>query len=268
MKRSADYPLATRPIMGFSDEYAAGFFDPMHSHQRSQVSFSESGVVSVITETSSFVLPPRRAIWIPAGMPHEFHCKAPFSSYTLYIDPELDWQPQECRVFEVSELVKALIYEVGHFSVQYDIEGREGILARLLIDEIKRMPSTPSQIVLPRDVRLLRVCKELIDDPADKRSIDHWAQIAGMGRRTFTRLFRHETGAGFAVWRQHMRLMDAISRMAQGQPITTVALDVGYESPSAFTSMFHRTFGVPPSAYLSRTQQRQEALDTGLTSRH
>lgn len=265
MKKSADYPLASRPIMGFADEYPAGFVDPLHSHQRSQLSYAAVGVLSVITATSSFMLPPRRAIWIPAGMMHEVHCRAAVSSYTLYVDPALDRQPQRCRVFEVSDLVKALIFEVGHFAVGYDLEGREGRIARLLLDEIGRMPSTPSELVMPSDPRLLRVCHALIDDPADQRDIDDWANVAGMGRRTFTRLFRHETGAGLAVWRQQLRLMAAISRLVAGQPITTVAFDVGYESPSAFTAMFHRTFGVPPSAYLSESQARQEALDFGLS---
>ncbi|MBY0512164.1 MAG: helix-turn-helix transcriptional regulator [Rhodospirillaceae bacterium] len=264
MKRSADYPLMTRPVMGFEDDYPAGFRDPLHSHPRSQVSFAVSGVASIITENSSFLIPPRRAMWIPAGVLHEMHCRAPVSCYTLYIDPTLDQHPQDCRVFEVSELVQALIFEVGHFPVAYDLEGREGQLARLLLSEIQRMPSIPSELTMPRDVRLLRVCMQMIDEPGDQRGIDEWAAVAGMGRRTFTRLFREETGAGFAVWRQQLRLMSAISRMAAGQTITTVAFDVGYDSPSAFSAMFHRTFGVPPSEYLSISLQRQKELDMGL----
>jgi AraC-like DNA-binding protein len=263
VKRSADYPLTTRPVMGFADDYPAGFFDPLHSHERSQLSYSVSGVTCIITEESSFILPPRRAMWIPAGMRHEVHCRAPVSSCTLYIDPALDRQPRRCRVFDVSDLVKAMIFEVGHFSTGYDLEGREGRIVRLLLDEIERMPNTPGELAMPRDPRLLRVCKALIDEPADQRDIDDWASVAGMGRRTFTRLFRQETGTGLAVWRQQVRLMAAVSRMADGQSITSVAFDVGYESPSAFSAMFHRIFGVAPSAYLSVTQQRQEELDTG-----
>lgn len=256
MKRSIDYPLQSRPIIGFADTIPAGFVDPQHSHQWSQLSYSAFGTISVITETSSFMLPPHRAIWIPAGMMHEVHCRAAVSTYTLYIDPAFDRQPRQCRVFEVSELVKALIFEVGSFPVGYDLDGREGQLARLLLDEIERMPSTPSEIVMPRDRRLQRVCHALLDDPADQRDIDEWASVAGMGRRTFTRLFKDQTGAGFAVWRQQVRLMAALSRLALGQPITTVAFDVGYESPSAFTAMFHRAFGAPPTAYLARAHHR------------
>ncbi|HSI18636.1 MAG TPA: helix-turn-helix transcriptional regulator [Sphingomonas sp.] len=260
MKRSIDYPLHSRPIIGFIDEYPAGFVDPLHSHDESQLSYSAYGTISVVTETSSFMLPPHRAIWIPAGVKHELHCRATVSTYTLYIDPALDRQPQQCRVFEVSDLVKALIFEVGSFPVGYDLDGREGRLAQLLLDEVERMPSTPSEIAMPRDRRLLRICHALIDDPADQRDIDDWATIAGMGRRTFTRLFKDQTGAGFAMWRQQVRLMAALQRLALGQPITTVAFDVGYESASAFTAMFHRTFGAPPSAYLAKAHHRPGAM--------
>lgn len=239
-------------MIGFSDDYPAGFVDPLHSHAESQLSYSAWGTISIITETSSFVLPPHRAIWIPAGTLHELHCRADVSTYTLYIDPAIGRQPVQCRVFEVSDLVRALIFEVGRFSVGYDVEGREGRIAQLLLDEVELMPGIPSEIAMPRDRRLLRVCRELIDDPADQRNIDDWANVAGMGRRTFTRLFKDETGAGFAAWRQQVRLMAALSRLALGQPITTVAFDVGYESASAFTAMFHRAFGQPPSAYVTK----------------
>lgn len=249
--------------MGFADDYPAGFVDPCHSHHRAQLTYAESGVISIITEQCSFILPPRRAMWIPAGMMHEVHCRAPVSCYTLYIDPCLDRRPRRCRVFEASELVKALIFEVGHFPVEYDLEGREGRIARLLLDEIERMPATPGEVLMPQDPRLARVCRALLENPADQRDIDDWAQVAGMGRRTFTRLFRDETGAGFATWRQQVRLSAAISLMAQDKPVTTVAFEVGYESASAFTAMFHRAFGVTPSAYMSMSKERQDRLDCG-----
>lgn len=70
-----------------------------------------------------------------------------------------------------------------------------------------------------------------------------------MSRRSFTRCFRDETGMSLAAWRQHVRLLEALARLGCGQPITTIALDVGYESPSAFTAAFQRAFGVPPSRY-------------------
>ena len=42
----------------------------------------------------------------------------------------------------------------------------------------------------------------------------------------------------------------ALPRLAAGEPVTRVALDLGYASPSAFTRMFRRVLGVSPSEYL------------------
>lgn len=249
MKRSCDLPLTIRPVVALEDNYPAGFVDPYHVHHRSQLSYATSGVMAVMTEQTSFVLPPHRAVWLPAGTMHQVTCSGPVTINTLYIDPDLPDQPQACRVFEVSELVRALIHEILTFDHAYDVDGREGRIVRMLLDEIKRMPTIPVHAPMPRDRRLRRVCDMIIADPADQRSLDDWTSVAGMGRRTFTRAFKVETGMGLATWRQQVRLMAAISLLASGRSITSVAFDVGYDSPSSFTAMFHRALGVPPSLY-------------------
>lgn len=238
--------------MGFADEYPAGMVDPAHSHPRSQLTYCSSGVMMVMTAEGVFMLPPHRAIWIPAGLEHEVQCRGPVSSYTLYIDPALDPDPQTARVIEVSDLVRALVFEVGQFEPSYDLDGREGQIATLLLSEIRRMAVTPSDLPLPRDPRLLRVCHALMENPADHRDLDGWASLAAMGRRTFTRAFRRETGAGLATWRQQVRLMAAIPMMEAGKSVANVAYEVGYESPSAFTATFHKVFGLPPSAFVNQ----------------
>jgi AraC-like DNA-binding protein/mannose-6-phosphate isomerase-like protein (cupin superfamily) len=252
MKRSADYPLEQRPVVALQDEYPAGFVDPFHSHQRTQLLYASAGVMSVVTDSTSFVLPPQRALWLPAGTPHEVSCRGPVSLRTLYIDPANDSHPGQCRVIEVSDFLRALILEVMQFGTDYDLAGREGRIVRLLLDEIERMPNAPYQARMPTDDRLVRVCRAIIAEPADGRDLDELARLAGMSRRTFTRLFKQETGMGVAVWRQQVRLMEALSLLASGRSVTMVAYDVGYDSPSAFTAMFHRTFGVPPSQYQVR----------------
>lgn len=252
MKRSTDYPLEQRPVVALQDEYPPGFVDPTHSHQRTQLLYASSGVMSVVTDGTSFVLPPQRALWLPAGTAHEVSCRGPVSLRTLYIDPTIDKYPGQCRVIEVSEFLRALILEVVKFGADYDLDGREGRIVRLLLDEIERMPNAPYQARMPMDDRLVRVCRAIIADPADGRDLDELAKLAGMSRRTFTRLFKQETGMGVAVWRQQVRLMEALSLLSSGRSVTMVAYDVGYDSPSAFTAMFHRTFGVPPSQYQVR----------------
>jgi AraC-like DNA-binding protein/mannose-6-phosphate isomerase-like protein (cupin superfamily) len=252
MKHSADYVSTPRPVVALQDEYPAGFVDPMHSHERTQLLYASSGVMSVATAETSFVLPPQRAVWLPAGTLHEVSCRGAVSLRTLYIDAALEKPPRRCRVIEVSEFLKALILEVVQFKAEYDVNGREGRIVSLLLEEIQRMPNAPYQARMPQDPRLARVCRAILANPADPRDLDDWARAVGMGRRTFTRSFKQETGMGLGVWRQQIRLMEALSRLASGQSITAVAYDVGYESPSAFTAMFHRNFGVPPRMYQLR----------------
>lgn len=249
MKQSTDYLEITRPIIALDDEYPAGFVDPMHCHDRTQLLFASSGVMSVITTQTSFVVPPQRAVWIPAQTMHEVSCRGPVSLRTLYLDPGLGQKSTECRVFEISDFLKALILEVVSFKPLYDIEGREGRIVAMLMEEIDRMPNAPYGAHMPSDPRLLRVCQVILADPSDSRTLDDWAKLAGMGRRTFTRAFKQETGMGVAMWRQQVRLMQALSLIASGDSITRVAFEVGYDSPSAFSAMFRRTFGMPPSQY-------------------
>lgn len=250
MKQSIDILSTERPVIALSDEYPAGYVDPMHSHDHVQILYASAGVMSVKTPETSFVIPPQRAVWLPAGVKHEVGCRGPVSLRTLYLSEVPNVRDADCRVFEVSNLLKSLILEAVDFPLLYDTEGREGRIINLLLEEIERMPDAPYQVSMPTDPRLLRVCNAILTDPADPRDIDEWASLAAMGRRTFTRTFKQETGMGLAVWRQQVRLMEALSMLAAGASITQVTYDVGYDSPSGFSAMFRRAFGVPPSQYL------------------
>jgi AraC-like DNA-binding protein len=250
MKHSFEVLGIDRPVVALRDEYPAGFTDPMHSHDYVQILYASAGVMSVTTPETSFVIPPQRAVWLPAGVSHEVSCRGPVSLRTLYLRNHPRGADDTCRVFEVSDLLKALILETSTFDPLYVIDGREGEIIRLLLAEIDRMPNAPYCVAMPKDRRLLRVCNEIIADPSDPRDIDDWAKLAAMGRRTFTRAFKQETGMGLAVWRQQVRLMEALSRLASGESVTRVAFEVGYDSPSGFSAMFRRAFGMPPSQYL------------------
>lgn len=256
MQRSADLEMVPRPVIALADEYEAGFVDPRHSHRRAQLLYATSGVMSVTTDTGSFIVPPQRAVWIPAGTGHEVSCRGPVSLRTLYIEPSVAPPlPAACCVIEVVDLLRALILEAMRFDREYDQGGREGRIVRLLLDELAAVPVERLQARMPRDPRLQRVCRAILAEPSRDDGLDRWADLAGMGRRTLTRRFRQEIGMSLAAWRQHVRLLDALARLATGQPVTTVALDVGYESLSAFTTVFQKTFGMPPSRYAGRGPQ-------------
>lgn len=250
MRNIAD-ELAARRIVAFEDVFAAGHIDAMHTHDHAQLAFSLSGVMSLKTDEATYILPPNRAIWMPARTPHEAACRGEMRFQVVYIDESFDRGPRKCRVFETSPLVRGLIHEATQFDMASSIGPREARLVEVLLDEIERMPDLEVRAIMPEDIRLRRVCDMIIASPGDCRDIDEWAKLAGMGRRTFTRHFRLETGMGLGTWRQQVRLMEAVSRLSLGEPITSVAFEVGYESPSAFAAMFQKAFGVPPREYRS-----------------
>ncbi len=253
MKRSADLPLTIRPVVGLRDSYPASYVDALHTHERSQLLYALAGVITVVTDETSYVLPPNRAIWIPAGTPHQLACLDDVDFNALYVDPALGPASAGCRVFDAPPLLRALVEEVLTFEPAYDEGGREGRIVRLLLEEIERAPALVVSAPLPRDPRLRRVCDIIVTDPADPRDLDAFARLAAMGRRTFTRSFRRETGLAFAMWRQQIRLQAALSMLSEGKSITAIAYEVGYENPSAFTAMFHRALGVAPTRYALQT---------------
>ena len=171
MKHSTDLLVVARPVIALDDEYPAGFVDPMHSHLRTQILFASAGVMSVRTDETSFVVPPQRAVWIPAGVTHEVSCRDSVSLRTLYLDAELGREPHRCRVFEVSFFLKALILEVVGFDPLYDVDGREGRVVALLLEEIDRMPNAPYRVSMPTDQRLLRVCRAILAGPPPTAAI-------------------------------------------------------------------------------------------------
>ena len=147
-------------------------------------------------------------------------------------------------MLKVSNLLRELILEASDLPVEYALDGREARIMQLILDEIAvavEHPVQALQVPMPQDERLLRACRLVMDAPGDEADLDHFADLSGMGRRTFTRAFRRETGISFSEWRQQVRLAHALSLLSLGGAVTTVAFDVGYNSPSAFDKMLHLT---------------------------
>jgi len=223
------YEDLPRDVVVTSNDYAAEFAFPPHAHRRGQFAFAARGTISVATPQGRWLVPPRRACWVPAGLAHEMTMRGPVTMLNAFLSAEAADAvalPEHCRVYAVSAL-----------------------LQQLLVAEIASMPTLSLHAPLPTDARLARVCRALLDSPSLAVRLDDVAAEAGMSRRTFTRLFRADTGVGFAEWRQQVCLLVAIERLGQGQAVTRVALDLGYASPSAFSAAFRRVLGCSPSRY-------------------
>jgi AraC-like DNA-binding protein/mannose-6-phosphate isomerase-like protein (cupin superfamily) len=245
---------APRPVVAMAALYPDTSTSSRHSHRRGQFILGLAGVTAMMTDEGSYIVPPEHGLWIPAGTVHQSRSWADVDVLSLYIDPDTvpDF-PSRCRLMRTSPLLRALMDEVVRLPVLYDEDGRDGLLVDLLLAEIGRMPTASLHVPIPEDFRLSGICEAFLADTSSDRTLDDWAALAGVSRRTFTRLFRRETGMSFAAWQQKVRLLEALARLGGGEPVTRVALDVGYDSPSAFAAMFKRALGTSPRQYLSWT---------------
>jgi len=120
---------------------------------------------------------------------------------------------------------------------------------------IRQPEKQPLRLTIPREERLARVADALLDDVGDDRTLDDWAHVAGMARRTFMRAFSAQVGMSFGRWRQQARLFAALEMLAQRKSVTEVAIAVGYDSVSAFIEMFRTMLGTTPQTYFRSRQE-------------
>ena len=257
--RVTRYEDVPRAVVATGNDYPARFVLPAHAHKRHQLLYAATGVVKTITPEGSWIVPPRRALWIPAGVMHEVHMDGNVSTRSAYVQRDAAqglWE--HCQVIAVSPLLHELLEVAVDLPAEYALDARDGRLMALLLDEIRAMPTLSLNTPLPAEPRLHKLCRAILDAPALDLDIDAVAAKVGMSRRHFTRTFRQQTGMSYAAWRQQACLLAALTRLGRGQSITDVAMERGYGSASAFTSAFRRVLGEPPSRYMA-TPQRPRA---------
>ena len=239
-----------RPVIAIGHDYPASFELDRHHHRRNQLLYAEKGVVAVSTPQGAWTAPPERAVWIPAGMPHSVRMVGQVSTRSVLIDPATSPDfGDRCRVVGVSPLLRQLLVAAASAPAEYDEEGRDGLVMRLLVAELALAPIVPLSAPFPQSPALAARCHAFLEKPSAHAAIDDWSEALGLSRRAFTRAFRRETGMSFAEWRQQALMVSALPRLAAGEPVTAIALDLGYDSPAAFATMFKRLSGMPPSRY-------------------
>ncbi|MGB3845562.1 MAG: helix-turn-helix transcriptional regulator [Sphingopyxis sp.] len=240
-----------RPLVAIGHDYPDSYELAEHRHRRSQFLYAATGVMAVSTPNGAWVAPPERAVWIPAGTPHSVRMVGAVQTRSVLVEPgECAGRGGECQVVGVSSLLRQLLGAAAEVPPEYEVAGRDGLVMRLLMAEIERAPSIPLAVPFPTHAALARRCHEFLERPSAATTIDEWAGAMAINRRSFTRLFRRETGMSFAEWRQQACLSAALPKLAAGEAITSIAYDLGYDGPGNFSTMFKRILGVAPSRYL------------------
>ena len=248
-------PLAE--IASVSVDLRHGHVIPEHFHPEDQLIFASRGVMTVRTKQGVWVVPPLRAVWIPAKTPHLVAMSGMVSMRTLYFLPKLGRAlPKKCFVLNVSPLLRELILHACKFpKLKRKVPAQKRII-EIIVDQLQAVQSIPLQLPHPSDARAMRVTQALFANPGDQRTLEKLCKDCGASKRTVERLFTQETQMTFGRWRQQLRLLHSMQLLASGEKVTAAALEAGYNSPSAFISMFRKQLGATPTRYLAAGTER------------
>jgi AraC-like DNA-binding protein len=252
-------PSPERPLRAKARRMAHDMDIQPHQHDWGQLVFSLEGAVRVLAESGAtaqtFIVPPSRAVWIPAGVVHAVMAISEAELRTLYVHASMapadgagSWSA--CRVFEVSPLLRELVRELALGDKAWE-PARDALLAPLLLDELRRAAPLSLGLTLPQDKRLRRLCEALLAAPQQHALLADWAREVGASERTLSRLFRQELGTSYRQWREQALLAQALQLASRGRPMALIAAELGYATPSAFSAMVRRSVGASPRSFFA-----------------
>lgn len=254
-------PLSRHLVRVDAHDYRDGQETDIHRHDEHQLTYARSGVLTVNVESSRWVVPPLRAVWIPAGISHSVQAHGQTGARLSFIHQSVDLPlPNRVSVLRVSSLLRAIIEELRHDQTDGDVPGPESATARPHLEALFALqvqqhsptddqPAQPLRLPILFEPRLLKIEEALRQTPSDRRTLKQWGQFCGSSERTLTRLFLAETGTTFSHWRTQLRLQHALVQLAQGVSVTSAAHGCGYQSTSAFIESFRSVLGTTPGRH-------------------
>jgi len=224
-----------------------------------------SGAVRLGVADREWLLPPAFAAWIPAGTPIAFEMPHPVTSCSVLFVPGFAEDvspplPADTTVFAMDVLAREMVRHARRWGPDGDGYGAEAAtFFRALAGVIAGLGRRPADVWRP-----------VTSDPALRAAIafteaEHGREIvvadaarsAGLTERTLLRRYASELGMTWAQSLRRIRMIAAMERLVTTRdPITSVALDVGYQSLSAFNTAFRDFAGATPSAIRSGPDAR------------
>lgn len=237
-------------ISGNASDYLESWDIEAHRHNKHQLIYAIQGVMVVTAGLNQWTVPPSRGIWMPSGHVHAIRCVGRVKMRSVFVRPDVALAlPQEPKAVSISPLLSELIQVCVAIIEPYAQDSREFRVMNLILDELKTLPTLPLNLPQPADPRIQAICTTLQQTPSDGSTLADWSARLHLDEKTIQRLFQKGTGMTFGQWRQQARLLLALERIAVGEKIIDVAGQLGYESPSAFTSMFKKQFAMTPSRF-------------------
>jgi AraC-like DNA-binding protein len=263
--------IAKAPILPLSDRrwstaggvhilatrYRKGSRLEPHAHREAQLVFATEGTMQVTTPKGRWLVPPDRAVWVPAQLPHAIDVLADIEMRTLYFD--VAWLKRDTRNKNLETEFVVRVSQLLHQAILALFDGRNDsvrsdLLIKLAVLELHQAEDPTTFIPLPHEPRCRRAADIVLADPTGLHGIETLARSVGTSARTLSRLFSAETQLSFKSWCQRARIASAIERLSMDRNISVkqLAADLGYASFSAFSHAFRQVTGRSPTEFADK----------------
>ncbi|WP_374974220.1 AraC family transcriptional regulator [Acinetobacter venetianus] len=244
------------PVFAYAKNYDNGYVEDVHQHDRIQLLHTLTGVIHVKTMEGIWVIPPSKGIWIPENKEHSICMHGQVKARGVFVEPyaRADFMTQ-CCVVAIPNLLSELINEAINISEEIIPHTRNERLLELILDELRFLEELPFQLPEAKSLLLKEIIHYLKSDLSVGHDLEKIASKYHVSSKKVSRLFLKETNMNFSTWYKQAKLLKAITDLEMKNPILNIALELGYESSSAFSYMFKREMGMSPTEYLKRKKK-------------
>ncbi len=224
---------------------------PVHQHRKGQLVMALHGGVMCEVPGAMWMVPPQHGVWIPSGMPHSNRVTDNARICFLFVEPGAAPMPDRCCTLAINPMVRELVQYIADQGPGYARQGPTARVAAVLLEQLALAPVEQLHLPVSSHPKIRRIADTLASDPADRRTLTEWGHVLAMSERSLARLVQRETGLTFGRWRQQLHLMVALRQLAAGATVQQVAGNLGYDSVTAFITMFKKALGQPPAQYFA-----------------
>jgi len=224
---------------------------PVHHHRKGQLILALTGAITSEVENARWMVPPHHAVWLPGMVAHSNHATPGAQLYFLFIEPGRVKMPESCCTLKISSLVRELIMTLATRSYRERQQQTTQRLIQVLFDELPHQPQMQLQLPVSSHHKIRQMVDTMEQRPTEWQTLAEWAQIFAMSERNLARLVVKETGLSFRRWRHQLLLILAVRLLIEGQAVQNVARALGYDSTTAFITMFKKGLGQTPGRYLA-----------------
>jgi len=248
IKNFEDMPQA---IIAKIEHTCASHEIPLHTHPKGQLILALHGYVTCEVSAKMWMVPTHSAIWIPANKVHSNRASDNAQLCHLFIDNTMFKMPLNTCTLAITPLVKELMCELAGRDQHYDLSSNTARLAQVLLDQLIEMPIQHLDVALSKHVVIQAMSQQLISQPSDRKTLPQWAEQFALTERTLARLIKKETGMTFGKWRTQIHIITSLQALSDKHSVQHVSELLGYESVSAFITMFKKVMKKTPMKYMS-----------------